>query len=149
MCLPYHDEDEDEEAEEPVAPQKDQAINMLDKMLSGDAISDLSSDTGSEAAFDGGISDNSSCSSPSKVSRYIIPMRRKPREPGLPPVQQGLSQVHNPVCPPTSPQMMRIGVHVQSVLDGNLRGCSQMTGNLDISTPLLPTRCKIMCHKVR
>ena len=56
MCLPYHDEDE--EAEELVAPQEDQAVNMLDEMLSVDAISDLSSDLGSEAAYDGGISDN-------------------------------------------------------------------------------------------
>ena len=79
MCLPYYDE----EAEELVAPQEDRAVNMLDEMLSVDAISDLSSDPGSEAAYDGGISDSSSCPSPSKVSRYIIPMRRKPREPGL------------------------------------------------------------------
>ena len=87
MCLPYHDEDK--EVEELIPPQEDQAVNMLDEMLSVNAISDLSSDQGSEEAYDGGISDNSSCSSPSKVSRYIIPMRRKPREPGLLPRTTG------------------------------------------------------------
>ena len=113
MCLPYHDEEE--EAGELVAPQEDQAVNVLDEMLSVDAISDLSSDPGSEAAYDRGISDNSSCSSPSKVSRYIIPMRRKSREPGFlprttgsqPSTQSGISTHFTTTDEDRSPRSVR------------------------------------------
>ena len=65
--------------------------------------------------------------------------------------EQGLktSEVQSPVDLPTLIQVMRIIVHVLSMLDGNFRGCSQMTGYLDSSTPLLLTHCKIMCLKAR
>ena len=77
MCLPCED-DKEEDTEEP-----EQLVNTLEEVPSGDAISDLSSDPGSEAAYDGGISDNSSCPSSSNFGKYRIPMRRKPGEQGL------------------------------------------------------------------
>ena len=77
MCLPCED-DYEEDTEE-----HEQLVNTLEGVPSGDAISDLSSDPGSEAAYDGGISDNSSCPSSSNVGKYRIPMRRKPGEQGL------------------------------------------------------------------
>ena len=50
------------------------------KIRSINANLDLLSDPDSEAAYDGGILDNSHCSSPEKVRRYKIPKRRKPEE---------------------------------------------------------------------
>ena len=63
MCLPCED-DYEENTEEP-----EQLVNTLEGVPSGDAISDLSSDPGSETAYDGGISDNSNCPSSSNVGK--------------------------------------------------------------------------------
>ena len=144
MCLPCFDEEE--ELEDPLTPQEDQAINILDEMQSVDAISDMSSDPGSEAAYDGGIS----AYHPVKLTSIGFRCSESVESQVSHLIQQRLktSQVHSPVDLATSPLVMRIIVHVLPVLDGNLRGCSQMTGYLDNSTPLLPTCWKIMCHKV-
>ena len=55
-------------------PQGNQVVNSLEKMQSVDAILDLSSDPGSEAAYDGGISGNSSCLSSSEIGKQKIPI---------------------------------------------------------------------------
>ena len=70
MCLPCLDEEE--ESEVPELPQGNQVVNLLEEMQSVDAISDLSSDPGSEAAYDGGISGNSSCLSSSEIGKQKI-----------------------------------------------------------------------------
>ena len=133
-----------------MAPQEQQTVNMLNDVQSVDAISDLSSDPVSEAAYDGGISDNSVCSSPDRMKRYRIPMRKSPESQVFYPVQQGLkaSQVHSSIGLLILPKVMRIELHVLSVLDGNHHGCNQTDGYLDSSTPLLPTRNKVMCMNV-
>ena len=110
MCLPCED-DKEEDTEEP-----EQLVNTLEEVPSGDAISDLSSDPGSEAAYDGGISDNSSCPSSSNFGKYRIPMRRKPGEQGLLPRSSATDALQKDI------------VHAQFVLDGNHLGCGQMTG---------------------
>ena len=63
--------------------QKQLEVNELDEIRSINANLDLLSDPDSEAAYDGGIWDNSHCSSLEKVRRYKIPMRQKPGESGV------------------------------------------------------------------
>ena len=64
--------DEEDESEVPELPQGNQVVNSLEEMQSVDAILDLSSDPGSEAAYDGGISGNSSCLSSSEIGKEKI-----------------------------------------------------------------------------
>ena len=75
--------EEDEQLEPVVSSESVEEINELDKIQSINANLELLSDPDLEAAFDGGISDNSHCSSPEKVRRNKIPMRRKPGESGV------------------------------------------------------------------
>ena len=70
MCLPCPDEED--ESEVPELPQGNQVVNSLEEMQSVDAILDLSSDPGSEAAYDGGISGNSSYLSSSETGKQKI-----------------------------------------------------------------------------
>ena len=67
----------------PTYEESVEEVNELDEIRSINANLDLLSDPDLEAAYDGGISDNSHCSSPEKVRRYKIPMRRKPGESGV------------------------------------------------------------------
>ena len=73
---------EEEELEDPLTPQEDQAINILDEMH-----------LGSEPTYDGGISDNSSSLPSSKADKYRIPLRQKRVEPGLLPSRTTESQL--------------------------------------------------------
>ena len=75
--------EEDEQLDPVVSPKTVEEVNELDKMRSINANLDLLSDSNLEAAYDGGILDNSHCSSPEKVRRYKFPMRRKPGELGV------------------------------------------------------------------
>ena len=74
---------EDEQLEPVVSSEAVGEVNELDEIRSINANLDLLSDPDSEAAYDGGIWDNSHCSSLEKVRRYKIPMRQKPGESGV------------------------------------------------------------------
>ena len=65
----------DEQLEPVVSPETVEEVNELDEIQSINANLDLSSDPDSEAVYDGGILDNTHCSSPEKVRRYKIPMQ--------------------------------------------------------------------------
>ncbi|MCG8032585.1 MAG: DDE-type integrase/transposase/recombinase, partial [Candidatus Thiodiazotropha taylori] len=68
MGLPRLDQDDKEER---VKTTEDLAATLIEEIPSVDAISDLSSDPGSEAAYDGGVSDSSGgCSATLEVRRY-------------------------------------------------------------------------------
>ena len=96
MCLPCPDEETDVEVLE--LPQEDQVVNSLEEMQSVDAISDLSSDPGSLAAYDKGISDNSSCLSSSEIGKQKIPMGRNSRGQELLP-RSSASEAHKSTQP--------------------------------------------------
>ena len=67
FSLPTYEEDE--QLEPAVSPEIVDEVHELDEIQSINANLDLLSDLDSQAAFDGGISDNSHCSSPEKVGR--------------------------------------------------------------------------------
>ena len=96
MCLPWMDEEE--ESEVPELPQGNQVVNLLEEMQSVDAISDLSSDPGSEAAYDGGISGNSSCLSSSEIGKQKILIGPKTERPDLLP-RSAASEAHQSTEP--------------------------------------------------
>ena len=70
--------EEDEQLDQVVSPETIEEINELDEIRSINANYNLLLDPDSEAAYDGGISDKSHCSSPENVRRYKILMRQKP-----------------------------------------------------------------------
>ena len=118
--------EEDEQVEPVVSPETVEEVNELDEIRSINANLDLSSDPDLEAAYDGGISDNSHCSSPEKVRRYEIPMWWKPRESGvLPRTVKSISVLDTQLvtCPSSSEEKP-----AQLQLGGNLTGCNVMIG---------------------
>ena len=91
--LPIYEENE--QLDPVVSPETVEEVNELDEIQSINANLDLLSDPDSEAAYDGGISDDSHASSPEKVRRYK--MQRKPGESGVLPrtVSLTVSQIPN------------------------------------------------------
>ena len=75
--------EKDEQLEPVVSPETVKEVNELDKIRSINANLDLFLHRDSEAAYDGGIFDNSHCYYPQKVWRYKIPLWGKPGESGV------------------------------------------------------------------
>ena len=136
MCLPCPNEEND--TEDPEVPLEDPAVNSLEEMQSVDAISDLSSDPGSETAYGGGISDNSSCLPSSEIGKQKIPIGPKTGGQELLPGSTA-SEAQQSTQPGSLSSTTEEHSPRQSALGINLSGCSLRTWYFDNFTPSLLT----------